>query len=60
MPTTLSEIYNRYIVNESEGRNNGFEVYDLQQKRTLCFCWTRRDAGRIAGALNEKENGDEE
>lgn len=47
----MSDIDVRYIVEEG-GRDN-FNVVDQKEKRVICWCSLRKDAGMIAGVLNK-------
>jgi len=45
----------RYIIHEGACYGGGFIVYDQLENREVCGCALRKDAGRIAGALNREE-----
>jgi hypothetical protein len=48
----MSDISLRYSVSEAVGTGAWFNVYDNEEKRIICGCGLRKDAGMIAGMLN--------
>lgn len=52
----MSNICNRYVVEEGVVYGREFDVWDEKEKRCICSCKLQKYAGMIAGVLNQIEN----